>query len=745
MRKITFFILILLGHVFSVVHASDAVEAATSPTNLVILEPTSTDYMLPQSKRHLPVVKLATTPFAAKIKQGFELPFARFILDLDATARATSDPTDSCHRAFADRSILYLSNEDGGYARRGFWFVANDETKPIYCDLLYVDMTVSQQDLDNGGFIEIFAHEMGHVFLRRLLGDIEHAPSSRFHNVFATTDYQTAFDEGFGIYMQTLAAVFADHKGMQKRLQGRLSPTLADQWFSRIDGRQRIFDVMHNRLVFARYSDPESTVEQAYAQEGMSPAYRRQLINGQAMLASEGVLATLFYRFATDPAIGALTPDDANWDTKALAHHQLLFELISTIDLRHETIPPFVQLLNSLLAQNSVLARPAALSFLHTTFAMTADHMLATQLQALIYAGHDGELADFMPLYSTNSKALEQLAEQWHKGEASLIAGLGQPLWLLDEEITIKAAPWSSQQVPLTLNLNMATQHELAMLKFLSAKDIANLLSERAAKGPYTSLADLAARVALTAAQVTELERLAAAHKEAYSEEASAQLQVLVISALHGMHREHDFYSYDDLYAAVEEFAPDYVGVEIRPEDIGQAEAYLNRNYPSEMVTLAQQYADRVFGFDWLGEEIVGKPIPENYWQTLDVKIAERQLDSDAEMLAQQPSELATLQQQQLELIQVADINDMMDGTYGKLCREIDALQFQWLAQTPYEPILRFNERRDEKIGDAIIKELKAHGPGRVALIMGADHRTFAVERLKAEFGDAITIVTKVP
>lgn len=745
MRKLFLLTLILLSYALTGIHTSYADEADTSAVNLVILESTTSDYTLPQSKQHLPIVKLATTPFAATIKQAFEQPFARLILDLDATARATAGSTESCGQMFANSSILYLSDEDGGFARRGFWFIADEQAQPLYCDLLYVDMTVSEQDLGNGGFIEIFAHEMGHVFLRRLLGDLEQAPSSRFHNVFATTDYQTAFDEGFGIYMQTLAAVFANHKGMQQRLQGRLSPTLADQWFSRIDGRQRIFDVMHNRLVFARSTDAALDPQQAYAREGMSAAYSSQLMNGQAMLSAEGVLATLFYRLATDPEIAALTPDNADWYSKTLTHHQHLFELIRNLDLQDTTTPPFVQLLEGLLAQDSVVARAAALSYLHTTFAMTADRELAAQLQELIYAGHNGELADFMSLYSSGSNALTQLSEQWHKGEASLTAELGQPIWLLHDAVKIKKAPWSTQQLPLMLNLNMATQRELAMLQFLTATDIASLLNERALHGPFSSLADLADRLNLGAAQLAEFERLATAHRQALNPDTTAQLQVLVISALHGMHAEHDYYSYEDLYQAIADFAPDAIGVEIRPEDIGQAETYLNRNYPGEMVTLAQRYSDRVFGFDWLGDGIVGQLIPADYWTTLDVKVAERQLDADAEQLAKRPVELTALERQQLELIKVSDINDMMDGTYGQLCREIDALQLGWLADTPYESIVRFNERRDEKIGDAISKELKALGSGRVVLVMGADHRTFAVERLQAEFGDAITIITEVP
>jgi len=357
--------------------------------------------------------------------------------------------------------------------------------------------------------------------LQRLVGKIENAPSSRFHNVFAITDYQTAFDEGFGIYFQTLTALLANHSGQQQRLQGRFSPSLADQWFSRIDGRQRIFDVMHNRLVFARYVDQQSTTERVYAQEGMSSAFRSELLNAQAMHSSEGVLATLFYRLATDPSLAALTPSDSDWYAKAVAHHTHLFKLISSLDLRSDNLPPWLQLLEQLKLQGSALAVPAAISYLHTTYARSADRELSAKLQQLIMAGHSGDLKGFMAHYGESNQAILSIAQQWHNENRSLATELGRPLWLLAEAIKIPSAPWSAQQLPLTINLNMATANELAMLPQLSANDIAALLSERTANGPYNSMLELSQRLNLDEIKYQSLKSLAQAHQQALTKPSS--------------------------------------------------------------------------------------------------------------------------------------------------------------------------------------------------------------------------------
>jgi hypothetical protein len=69
--------------------------------------------------------------------------------------------------------------------------------------------------------------------------------------------------------------------------------------------------------------------------------------------------------------------------------------------------------------------------------------------------------------------------------------------------------------------------------------------------------------------------------------------EVLVVSSLHSAHRDHATFDYDVLFSVVRDFDPDFVGLEIRPEDIGMGEKYLSSNYPREMVELARRYQGR--------------------------------------------------------------------------------------------------------------------------------------------------------
>lgn len=223
--------------------------------------------------------------------------------------------------------------------------------------------------------------------------------------------------------------------------------------------------------------------------------------------------------------------------------------------------------------------------------------------------------------------------------------------------------------------------------------------------------------------------------------QATEKTEVVVISALHGMHNNHPHYNYEDLYALVESYNPDYVGVEIRAEDIHKDQSYLLKNYPKEMVELQQRYQSRVFGFDWLGDSIQGRPIPENYWKDLVVLKLQRALTNDKTIMDRKPDAIETYQLRQQEMIEQGSIESIHNGEYGALCRLIDELEADWLRGTPYQEIIEFNVKRDQEIGNNIISFLRKHEGSRVVLVMGADHRTFAHEKIIMDMKDRVEIL----
>ena len=214
--------------------------------------------------------------------------------------------------------------------------------------------------------------------------------------------------------------------------------------------------------------------------------------------------------------------------------------------------------------------------------------------------------------------------------------------------------------------------------------------------------------------------------------------ELLIVSSLHAAHKDHATFSYDDLFSLVQDFGPDFVGVEIRPEDIGMDRAYLSSHYPQEMVELAHRYQERAFGFDWLGNEIAGTAIPQAYFKDLPRTKLLQELDDDEVMMARRPEQIARFQEEQWKIIESATPASLTDGRYGALCRQIDELEQNWLSDSRYEEIVAFDQLRDEEIARNLIQFIERHPGSRIIAVMGADHRTFAAEAILKHFGEDI-------
>ena len=111
---------------------------------------------------------------------------------------------------------------------------------------------------------------------------------------------------------------------------------------------------------------------------------------------------------------------------------------------------------------------------------------------------------------------------------------------------------------------------------------------------------------------------------------------IKVVGTLHSFHRDSSSCAYEHVYGHIASFKPDYIGVEIRPEDMGRGDDYLRRFYPEEMIALKNRKVPcmDVFGFDWLGKSIENLEIPADYFKTLPVKRLENEIETDPSVLA---------------------------------------------------------------------------------------------------------------
>lgn len=229
---------------------------------------------------------------------------------------------------------------------------------------------------------------------------------------------------------------------------------------------------------------------------------------------------------------------------------------------------------------------------------------------------------------------------------------------------------------------------------------------------------------------------------------ASSRAVVMVIPSMHGLHATSSYYRYEDLYAAVARFEPDRIGVEIRQEDLGRDDEYLKRNYPAEMIHLARAYADRVFGFDWLGDDLAGQAVPDDWWQVRSpIKKLEREWEAGLpgdEIHIRLKAKHDAFASQQMTILRDATISGLADGRYDQVTADYYANMRQLMAGTPYAALPAFYQQRDEKIVANILNEVRASPGARIVVVTGADHHGPIVAAL-AKHAGLVTLAPVVP
>jgi len=215
--------------------------------------------------------------------------------------------------------------------------------------------------------------------------------------------------------------------------------------------------------------------------------------------------------------------------------------------------------------------------------------------------------------------------------------------------------------------------------------------------------------------------------------------EIMILGTLHGLHRNNEAYSFDDIFSRIEHFNPDAAGVEIRSEDIDQPKEYLSKYYPYEMIETKFRSSSRipVYGFDWLGDEIKDRLIPDGYFKTLPAKILESEFDAD---IIPEKAYFEKLDQDRMLLVTNKTAKECNDGRYDASCEDYYAQFAAAFAVTKYQPITDFYRKRDENIGRNIISIIEQNEGKKIIFLMGMDHRVFAIKNIRAKFGDGIRI-----
>jgi DNA uptake protein ComE-like DNA-binding protein len=418
---------------------------------------------------------------------------------------------------------LYLSTEDGGFARKGFWLRnlpddrerradrdrrdrrqrddGSDPRAEYYVAEPFVDLVVDADSVAKGDFEEIFAHEMGHVFLRRLLPRLPQGYSRTPHASLTVTDYPTAFDEGFATHFQGLARRLTRNMTLRNQDLGLESKPFVSYWLSNLDRASRIDGVRRNWFVQAQITPPGSG--DAVTRHDHSTLFdTAHLKNGNQMMASEGVLATLFYRW--------LVPGSGE-KSAVLQRYSVLFDALVALDRKQAALgtvepdtPVYLDLLDALRSVNAKEGARVLTLTIDTTYGATADASLTPQVEALATHGRAGDMKQFTSDLKAARAALTKLQERAAHSPDIMRLALGPDIWL-----------FKSQPAALAINLNTAERETLMELPGVDAAVADRALDSRRSRGLFKDLTDFSKRAGLAAAATTQLADMQAAMTKA--------------------------------------------------------------------------------------------------------------------------------------------------------------------------------------------------------------------------------------
>lgn len=409
--------------------------------------------------------------------------FTATLLALDEQARTVAGQPASAP------TWLLLSDEDGGFARTGFWLQTDDELR--YHDEPYVDLVVSEDDVASGMFEEIFAHELGHVMLRRLVPGLAPGWSRTPHAALAITDRTTAFDEGWAIHFQGLVRRRTRNERLQRIDHGLEDKPFLGSWASNIDRNARIDGMRRNVFVQRQLPLPE-VADPVRARAHSTLFDSARLKTGDQMMASEGVVATVFYRW-----LGA---GDAVTQAQ---RYRRVFESLHALDAADldASTPVLVRLVQRHAADRPEDAPGAVRTLVETTYGATIDRRAAEAWETIARPGRLGEMRGFVGGLKDARAALADSVSAATADPARLDDALSPPLWL--------ATGTGAEAVVLDANTAEAT--ELAALPGIAPDLAARLVAERDARGGFASLQALGGRLSLDEPSHADLTRLHAA------------------------------------------------------------------------------------------------------------------------------------------------------------------------------------------------------------------------------------------
>ncbi len=390
---------------------------------------------------------------------------------------------------------------------------------------------VTSGSVETGDFEEIFSHELGHLILKTLTGGLEIGQSRKMHQSMTVTDYPTAFDEGYAEHFQPLARDATQNSYLRKMESGTRVTDFDLLWLSSADGQLRTDGVKRNLFIHRkplpeRAFDATPDLYRLFVDAETSTVFLPAgLKNGQQMMASEGVISTLFYRIVNDEQLRNHYREAAFYRaflTDGFDHPENLIQPAENVNLKlfaamaelrgvKRDQPPMIGLVKQYARLFPDEAKRIYALFIETTWGATVSQQLASELARAAEDGGRGDMSAFRQ--ERPFPLLDSTIAEVVNGKRVLDDNLGPELWILNSEFKIASPVWSTdRRLPLTINLNTATVPELMTIPGVDLVAARKIIAARSEQGFFRSMNDL--KPILSPAIVHRLNSMAEEMKE---------------------------------------------------------------------------------------------------------------------------------------------------------------------------------------------------------------------------------------
>jgi hypothetical protein len=343
-------------------------------------------------------------------------------------------------------------------------------------------------------------HEGGHVVHALARGDAQRKTpwTPIYHSTFAVTEPATALAEGYAIHLEALWGHFGSDRERRafyhhERLTGEPPDPVADAFLPVRDLLS--FSQNHARYAAVRDGLPAfcGADEADYLRAQYDPGRDRARLKGpQAMIASEGVVASVFFWTVATRAMAAGAKPGAGLDQPALLAAEI--ELVNALTAAEKAAggegafrPDLIDVVSA-----PGPARAVALgAFLAQTRGVTAAPRLAAEWTRAWRGALTMDIASAKDASELLSKALADLSKKAEADPKLLRAAVGPvlPVRAPSVKLELKAL---GEPFPLEFDLNALSSAELAKLQVTPAQRL-KLDSERA-RAPFSTIADFESR-----------------------------------------------------------------------------------------------------------------------------------------------------------------------------------------------------------------------------------------------------------